>query len=260
MTPGRRQVIRLFCPLVLVLAVCAPAPPAAAEPFDYAPLQALYDTYLDDAGNVDYAGLKAQRAALDTVVDAFAAARPDGFATDEARFAFWINAYNLTTIAGVVDAYPTKSVKDIKMFHGFFSRVKFPVAGRTLTLNDIEHEILRAQFADARLHFTIVCASASCPRLQPQVYRPTTLEAQLDAATREFLAAPSKNRIDPATGTVRISKIFDWFPEDFVAAAGSVPAFIARYVDADRAALIQSGAPLEYLDYDWGLNDQQPVD
>lgn len=224
------------------------------ESFDYTGLQALYDRHVDAAGTVDYAALRADRTALDAVTDAFAAARPDAFGTDADRFAFWINAYNITCIRGVVDHYPTRSVRKIKPLFGFFTRIRFTVAGQAMTLYFLEHKLLRVQFLDARLHFAIVCASGSCPRLNEKVYLPETLDEQLESAAHEFLATPSRNLIDPAARRLKLSRIFKWYKGDFARDAGSVREYVARYVSADRAAFVRSGAALGYLRYDWTLN------
>ena len=229
------------------------------DAFDYAALQALYDDRVDAAGTVDYAGLCRERAALERVTDAFAEARPDDFATDLERFAFWINGYNITCIRGVVDHYPTPSVRKIAPLYGFFWRLRFRLAGRPLTLSHVENRILRGRFRDPRLHFAIVCASGSCPRLSERVYRPETLDAQLEAATREFLATPAKNAIDPVAGVLRLSRIFRWYRGDFSREAGSVRAYVARHVSPLPAAFVRSSAPLRYLPYDWALNDRAGV-
>jgi hypothetical protein len=139
-----------------------------------------------------------------------------------------------------------------------FKTWKFRVAGKDRTPDEIEHQILRSKFAEPRIHFAIVCASASCPPLRPEAYVAERLDAQLEAQALAFLQDRSRNVIDPKTKTLRLSAVFDWFREDFEKAAGSVPAFVARYV-ADPGTqkwLLAGPVKIAYLDYDWTLNAQ----
>lgn len=127
--------------------------------------------------------------------------------------------------------------------------------GRMLSLNDIEHEILRKQFDEPRIHFAIVCASKSCPVLRTEAYRAKDLESQLDEAARTFIRDPSRNRFDPGSRVLRLSSIFKWFREDFERAAGTLPAFVARYHDESSAVALRTGGlRVEFLEYDWSLN------
>ncbi len=135
----------------------------------------------------------------------------------------------------------------------FFRWYAQPVAGQERSPDEIEHQILRRKFHDPRIHFALVCASSSCPKLRREAYVADRLDQQLEEATRAFLNDPS--RIDAQQ--VALSMIFRWFAADFVGSAGSVPDFIGRFVDADKRALLDARRDsLHYLPYDWTLNAQ----
>lgn len=213
-------------------------------------------------GFVDYAGLRKRGAAdLRAYLSSLGSVCGDHYDTwtRAQKLAFWINAYNAYTVKLIVDHYPLKSIRSIGILPGAAFRDDFialPKLGRAkLSLNDIEHGILRAELREPRIHFAIVCASKGCPALRSEAYRASALEAQLDDAARGFVGDPRKNRYDAASRTLRLSAIFDWFHEDFERAAGSVPALVARYANANIAAAIRAGGVrVEFLDYDWSLN------
>ena len=175
----------------------------------------------------------------------------------EQQIAFWVNAYNILAIDLVAAHYPIASIRDIgSLFRPVWKRPAGTVAGRTMTLDEIEHGIIRP-FGDPRTHAVVVCASTSCPALPREPLTADRLDAQLDAAMRSWMADPGKGlAIDRAANMVRVSKIFDWFEKDF-AKAGGVLAFAARYApESDREWLNAHGATarLEYFDYDWTVN------
>jgi len=177
--------------------------------------------------------------------------------TRDQQIAFWVNAYNILAIDLVAAHYPVASIRDIgSLFRPVWKRPAGTVGGRAMTLDEIEHGIIRP-FGDPRTHAVVVCASTSCPALPREPLVAARLDAQLDAALRAWLADPGKGlRIDRAAQTVQLSKIFDWFEEDF-AKAGGVLAFVTRYApEGDRAWLQAHGADarLDYFDYDWAVN------
>ncbi len=175
--------------------------------------------------------------------------------------ALWINAYNAFTIKLILDRYPEiKSIKDIPRR---WKLKRWLVGDRRYSLDEIEHEILRKRFEEPRIHFAIVCASISCPDLASEAYVGDRVEAQLDRATRRFLANPDKgfrtgfrrpeSRERPE---VHISSIFKWFKKDFER-DGSVLDFIGPYISApERTFVAEHGDRLKvrHLDYDWALN------
>jgi len=242
------------------------APPPAAD-FDHE--HARWTRVLErhvHGDRFDYAALKADPAELEAYLDELHAVTPDQVAgwSREQRYAFWINAYNAHTIAKVVRSYPLDSIKDLSTAFGLqsvFDQEFIPMEafhpdgdGDRLSLNDVEHGILRKEFRDARVHAAINCASISCPPLRDEAFVAARLDGQLDEQMRAFLADPRRNRFDPEGGEVRLSEIFKWFAEDFERDAGSVRAWVERWAPADRKAMV-GDARIRYLDYDWGLND-----
>jgi hypothetical protein len=174
------------------------------------------------------------------------------------KLAFWANAYNILAIDLVVRHYPVDGIKEIgSLFSPVWKKPAGTIGGRHYSLDEIEHEIVRP-LGDPRGHVAVVCASLSCPPLSRVPWNAARLDDQLDDAMRRWLADPRKGlRIDRRTRTVHLSRIFKWFDEDFEA-SGGVLAFVAAYLDdADRDWLRQqgTGARIEYMDYDWSLND-----
>jgi hypothetical protein len=179
--------------------------------------------------------------------------------TREQKLAYWINAYNAYTVRLVLNHYPLKSIRSIGMLPGAAFRENFiplkGVQGKTLSLNDIEHEILRKEFSEPRIHFAIVCASKACPTLRSEAYRAAGLGGQLDEAARGWVRDSGKNRFDAASRKLQLSSIFKWFREDFERATKTLPEFVARYADEPTASAIRAGSVgIEFLDYDWSLN------
>lgn len=228
--------------------------PACPATFDQSALDGLLKRYVSRE-RVDYRLWKASaedQAVLTGYISRLGSADPSGWSRDE-KLAFYINAYNAITLKSVLEAYPVRSIKNIP---GVWASRKWRVAGRDLTLNDIEHKILRAELQEARIHFAIVCASVGCPPLQPWAFSGAKIDQQLDSVARSFLNAPDRVRVDVERKTLVISAIFQWFPEDFVRSAGSVPAFVARYrFSSEAQALAQGRWTVSYLDYNWSLNE-----
>jgi len=215
------------------------------------------------SGLVDYEGFRQDRAALDRYVVSLQDVQPSQLGSREAQLAFWINAYNANVVKGVLDRYPIASVKEVK---GFFDRIRFRVAGRELTLNEIEGE--GRALGDWRIHFAVVCASSSCPLLRAEAYAADRLDAQLAEQTRQFLDNPRRGlRIEG--GTLWVSKIFDWYTTDFVPAKElgllrrltpeKLLSVLAPYLTPEMGRLIrQRTLELRFTEYDWSLNAQRP--
>lgn len=210
-----------------------------------------------DEGRVDYTKLKENPRVLDDYLDQLAAANLIKMNYSE-QLAFWINAYNALIIKGVIDHYPTKSVRKVKLFRGFFSRLKFQVAEEAYTLNQIEHNIIRTEFVDPRVHFALVCASLSCPPIENSVFLPETIEEQLDEVTQKFISDPKKVRLDRQKRRVYLSKIFKWYKEDFSEGYDGVPDFLADYLPPEDAEFVlEKDIKFVFLAYDWTLNDKK---
>jgi hypothetical protein len=205
---------------------------------------------------VDYRGLAADPR-WPRLLAGLEAARPSELTTRAQRLAFWINAYNVLAIRMVIDHYPVESIRDAgSLFRPVWKREIARIEGRGVTLDEIEHEILR-KLGEPRIHGAIVCASTSCPSLAREPYSAAALDKQLDASMRRWMASPAKGlRIDRPAGRVTLSRIFSWFASDFEAAGGAL-AFATRYApDAARQWLEgRRKVSVSYFDYDWSLND-----
>jgi len=214
---------------------------------------------------LDYRGVAEERAKLERYLVALHAVTPEQLATwrEEQRFAYWINVYNANVVRIVVEHYPVDSIRDIggTVFQRVWDREFIPLAAHhpegeddLLSLNDVEHGILRPRFEDARVHAAINCASTSCPPLRAEAFVAERLDTQLDEQMRAFVADPERNRFDRSGGEARVSQIFDWFEEDFERDAGGVREYLVRYAPPADAAFLRE-ARIRYLDYDWSLND-----
>jgi hypothetical protein len=185
------------------------------------------------------------------------ATKPSQLTRDE-KLAFWINAYNILTIDLILDHYPIDGIKQIG---SFFSPVwdleVAMIEGRAISLGAIEHEILR-KMDEPRIHGAIVCASVSCPPLSRLPFRSESLDADLSSAMRRWLGSREKGiAIERGNGVVRLSKIFDWFEEDFESRGGVLEAITPYLEDTDKAWMRTEGpnASIRYFPYDWSLND-----
>lgn len=162
--------------------------------------------------------------------------------------AFWINAYNLSVIKGIIDNYPTNSPLDDK---GFFDKTKHSIGGKQITLNDIEHKLLRGNFKDARFHFVLVCGAIGCPPLINKAYLPNTLDAQLDTQTKIALNG-SFLKVNAKKNRIEASQIMEWYKEDFTMNGTSEIDFINKY----RTEKISKKSRLSYFPYNWKVNKQ----
>jgi hypothetical protein len=222
---------------------------ALAAGFDHSLWEEVLKRHVNELGEVDYAGLQANGSQLREYVSRVAAKSPDShpeeFRTASEQLAYWLNAYNALVVAGVVRHWPTRGVRDLGANFEFFKQREYVAGGRRVSLDDIEHEIIRKRFREPRIHFALVCASISCPRLGREAFRGATLEAQLERQTRQFLTERRNVEYDKRRGVLRLSALFRWYGEDF----GGVVEFVRRY----RPDI---GEPrrVRYFDYDWGVN------
>ena len=257
-----------FIVIVSIIPLCVFAQNAG---IDYGPYAKVLNQFVNESGMVSYAALRADgrdlRIFTTSLSNKSPKSHPLAFPEPDDRLAYWINAYNALVLKGVVDAYPVKSVKDIKEQFGFFSQTYFTVGGQRLSLNDIEHKILRVEFEEPRIHAAINCASIGCPRLLKIAYKPSRLDAQLDHAMRSFVK--EHIHIDRGKREVVLSRIFDWFRKDFTGwvaqRTGTEDAHILDYVgqfleEQDRQFVVRMPRPkVRYFDYDWKLNDLKTV-
>jgi hypothetical protein len=236
--------------IVLILSMTGVATSTAA--IDHSLWDGLLRRYVDAQGRVAYRDLQGNDAAtVARYMQTLAEARMEGLSEAEEK-AFWLNAYNAVIVNGVLQGYTAESLLSRKRFFGWYS---LPVAGKARTADEIEHQILRKKFRDPRIHFAIVCASTSCPKLRPEAYVPERLDQQLDEAAREFVNDPTRNRLE--AGNVAVSPIFKWFAQDFIDEAGSVLQFLQRFAaDEKKASVAGTIENLQYLEYNWTLNAQ----
>ena len=238
-----------------------------ASGFSHQSFGTLLRRFVTPGGRVRYVDWQADpgaRAGLDRYLGALARyspeSTPERFGTAQDRLAYWINAYNACVIKGVLVHWPIGGVREVRApielrpGMGFFWRMHFVLGGRTLNLYNLENEVIRRRFPDARIHFLLNCASLGCPVLRPEAIRGPELERQLDEATRAFLETGVQ--VDPKSGTVTLSAILDWYREDFLAEAPSLLAWIrARAEKPLKSALAAAkGYRILFQTYDWNLN------
>ena len=204
-------------------------------------------------GRVDYSGFKTDESQLDQYLRQLSQTEPDHL--DRAgQMAFYINLYNAATIKLILTAYPgIKSIKDLgSLFQSPWKKKFISLNGRTITLDHIEHDILRPRFKDPRVHFAINCASQSCPPLLDEPYTGSTLDAQLNKVTANFINNPHSTYIQDRT--LYVSSIFKWFSQDF---GNDIKGFVLKYARADLKRQMDDQAvslKIKYMDYDWSLN------
>ncbi|MBL7648813.1 MAG: DUF547 domain-containing protein [Candidatus Hydrogenedentes bacterium] len=209
-------------------------------------------------GLVDYKGLQADRAPLDAYLAQAGAVPMAEFQqwTREEQLALLINVYNAATLQLIIDGYPVDSIKSLGgLVKSPWSREIVQLFGKKISLDTLEHKIIRKNYQEPRIHFAVVCAAMGCPPLRAEAYTGARLEEQLDAQTREFLTTPAKNRVDAEKKTLWLSPIFKWYGDDFETTSKSLAAFVAPYIGAAEGANLDDFA-IEYTDYDWSLNEQ----
>lgn len=225
-----------------------------SKPVTHTKWNALLKKHVSEAGWVDYKGFIRDSALLNDYLKLIEAAHPNdkNWSRNE-QMAYWINAYNAYTIQLINRNYPVASIKDIKKGVAFVNSVwdiKFiKIQGYTYDLNNIEHNILRPVFKDARIHAAVNCASYSCPKLMNEAFTADKLEKQLDAGMRSFVNDPSRNKIK--ADKAQISEIFKWFKGDFERDGGSVWEFLNKY----STVKMTKNTDVSHLDYDWKLNE-----
>jgi len=224
----------------LLLCFCT----AGAQTIDHSKWTEILQFYVAENGNVNYKGLQKNRKSLNAYLNNLAQNVPEENWSKAEKMAYWINAYNAYTIQLILNNYPTESIKDIKDPWG---QTFFEIGGKMISLNTIEHEILRPM-GDPRIHFAIVCASESCPKLLNCAYEAKSLTDQLDQAAREFINDTSKNSISESK--ITISKIFKWFKSDFPKG----DAFI-NYLNKYSTVKIFPDININYKTYNWSLNE-----
>ncbi|HEY0673034.1 MAG TPA: DUF547 domain-containing protein [Longimicrobiales bacterium] len=262
MTNRLRGALRHFAFSALFASTIAAT--AQAQSFDHSPFDAIVHTHSTGLG-VDYAAIKADRASLDRYVAQLGTVSTSAFEKwpRADQIAFLLNAYNAIVIQQVIDDYPiersarpaamVRPANSVWQIDGFFDLLKHRVTDRALTLDQIEHEWLRPRFKEPRIHFALVCAAHSCPPLRREAYVAARLEAQLDDQARIFLNDRARNRFGEKDA--QVSEIFKWFGSDF-GTEQQLRTFLGRYLNPATAVRLRSDRyRINYLDYDWTLND-----
>jgi len=245
----KKHLFKVSLPIVLATLLLQTSIVYAVDHTLYAELLRNYNRN----GVVDYAGFKKDETRLDDYLQRLANIDPEGLSRDE-RFAFYANAYNAWTIKLILTAYPgVESIKDLgSLFRSPWKKKFVKLDGKVVTLDHIEHDILRPQFKDPRVHMAVNCASKGCPPLWSEPFTGSRLDDQMNAAARNFINDPGFNRLEG--DTLYVSKIFKWFSEDF---NDDVISFVEKYAEDKLKSTIKanrSTLDVEYLDYDWSLN------
>jgi len=232
--------IRLF---VLLLVLFVQGITAQDPDMFFNKADAFFKTYITN-GKVEYKALHEEPAILADLMELLKDV--DVSNVNEYTYqAFWINTYNLQVIQGIVENYPLKSPLDVD---GFFDKNKHKIAGKEVTLNQIENELLRAKFQnEPRFHFVLVCAGLGCPPIIDEAYRPSTLNEQLKNQTEKALNDPKFIRVDG--DEVKVSQIFEWYKSDFEKAGG-----VVNFINSYREPKIPGDSKVSYYPYDWTLN------
>jgi len=252
--------ILIFLGMTLVALQSQSIREACAEMIDYEIWNKVLNSYVNSEGRVNYDGLKDNRAGLDEfIISQIENADINNLSKNEQK-AFWINAYNALTLRLIIDHYPLKfgGIRTINWGRPWDMKMK--VANRTLTLGQIEHEILRKwDPMDPRIHFAINCASISCPSILNTHFDSNKLDEQLDYAARIFVNDSQKNYLDRSTKTFHHSAILNWFEEDFLSNHPDKLSYIFEYLNENDQQFIlvnKDIIKLKKIKYDWGLNKQ----
>ncbi len=229
---------------------------APAAPVDHSAFDRLLRQHVNAKGLVNYKGFKTDEKEFNQYLAQLSKNPPTAAWSRPDQIAYWINAYNAYTICLILNHYPVKSIKDIG------SKIQIPfvttpwaaefiaIGGKKMSLDDIEHGTLRKQYDDPRIHFALVCASISCPRLRPEAYTAAKLDRQLDEQGRDFLNDPAKNSVGQTSA--QLSKYFDWYKGDWNKNGQSVVKWVNKYATTK----LDAGARITFQDYNWNLNEQ----
>lgn len=204
----------------------------------------LLQKHVSAQGKVDYPSFQKEEPKLNQYVQFLSKTVPSKDASKNKKLAYWINAYNAFTVKLILKHYPLKSIQDLQ---NPWKQKFIKLGDQSYSLEQIENDILR-NYGDPRIHFAINCASQSCPKLNNHKYQATKINEQLDEAVTSFLEDSSKNKIQK--DKISVSKIFDWYQDDFKEAGGVIP-----FINQFSKIKVSSSAQIEYKKYDWSLNE-----
>lgn len=214
---------------------------------DHSEWDVLLSNYVSKDGRVDYKRFKLDREKLSNYILTISKNPPAASWGKEETMAYWINAYNAHTVSLILKNYPLNSIMDINDGKAWDLRF-IKIGSKNYSLNNIEHDILRVQYPDPRIHFAVNCAAQSCPKLNNRAFTATNLESKLNQLAKEFINNSSKN--DLSSNPIKVSKLFDWYQEDFTK-KGSVIDYINSYADKK----VEASTKLTFMEYNWELND-----
>lgn len=242
-----KNIISILASSLILTGTATQAQDAWVDSYD-----SLLSKYVTSSG-VKYESWHANSAdmkALDGVVNSIAKQSLSGKSKYE-KLAFYLNAYNANILDKILNDYPTDGPGGGGMIgrNKFFKANNIKVAGKTTSFQALENETIRPEFNEPRIHFALNCASASCPPLSTTAFRAATLDATLESLTRSFLNGNPRGVGSVSNGKVAISKIFDWYADDFESAAGAL-----AFINSKRASKLPSGTKITFQDYSWKLN------
>jgi hypothetical protein len=252
-----KKIATLFSIIIFLSSCLTGVPKGTKQAITHQEWTTLLKKHVNEAGLVDYKSFIKDSVALNKYLAKISDNAPASSWSSDEKFAYWINAYNAYTVKLIADNYPVKSIKDLApknaviFINTTWDKKFFSIDGKKMTLNTIEHKILRKRFNDPRMHFAINCASMSCPKLLNEAYEAKTLDKQLTAQAKDFLSDTKKNKV--SKDNPELSSIFDWFNKDFTKTGKTKIGFINQYAPVK----INENASLKYMSYDWSLNDQK---
>jgi hypothetical protein len=278
----KKNILSLLSLIIVILLM----PVLFAQPAEKIPNTVALDdvlaSFVDDDGMVDYRGLLQNREKLLDYYTSLASVNGAEYGTwsPKKKLVLWINAYNAHVLSIICDHYPIMGSgvrsfiypkNSIQQIPGVWDSIPVIIMDTAMSLDEIEHETIRVMFDEPRIHFALVCAAGGCPPLRNEAYTEERLDAQLDDQVTIFLHNPEKFHIDQEEGVVYLSKIFKWYGQDFVPRyvtdgrfsghsekERAVLNFIAPYLDeGERRYLATESFTIEYLDYDWSLNEKR---
>ncbi len=255
--------MRPLAQVLLAMTVFTASAVSAAEP-DYKLWQDLLSKHYDPARGMDYKGLKQDKAVLDRLRQQMAAVDVAALSKPE-QLAYWINLYNISTVNVVAEGYPIDSIRDLStdpiIRLNVFKKPHVLIKGGTTSLDEAENRKIREGFKDPRIHFAINCAAESCPPIRPEPFTGARIDQQLDDQARKFLNGPHGVRLEEHGGklTLHVTKIMDWFKDDFASWGGGQVSFLRKFLTPDKVKRIDAAkgkVDLEFDDYSWKLNDR----
>jgi hypothetical protein len=251
------RVHRLVLALALAVSLATIATGQAPDPAVPTGWASVLERFVDEYGRVDFEGIAQAPAALDSAVAYIASTSPDSnpslFASREATLAYYVNAYNALAMFNVIDSGIPGSLTGLQKFRFFWVK-RFNIGGRSISLYALENDVIRPM-GDERVHFVLNCMSVSCPRLPRTPFSSANLDRELSAAARLFFSEKRNLTILSDAREVKVSEILQFYREDFLRTSPDLTAYINRYL----AAKIPNGYKVEFIDYDWTVNDSRKV-